>query len=79
MVILKAPNRADIIELLNNVTSNLNNSIKEQRRYIKIYDRRYSGRIPELDEMKVEFNYVPAADIVEDNEVSIANDPTVIQ
>jgi len=72
-------NRADIIELLNNVTSNLNNSIKEQRRYIKIYDRRYSDRIPELDEMKVEFNYVPVADIVEDNEVSIANDPTVIQ
>ena len=72
-------NRADIIELLNNVTSNLNNSIKEQRRYIKIYDRRYSGRIPELDEMKLEFNYVPTADIVENNEVSIANDPTVIQ
>jgi len=29
--------------------------------------------------MKVEFNYVPVAEIVEDNEVSIADDPTVIQ
>jgi len=72
-------NRADIINLLNNVSANLNNSIIEQRRFIKIYDKRYSSRIPELEDFKSEFNYVPTKDAVRDDEVSIADDPTVIQ
>ena len=75
-------NRANIIELLNNVSANLNNSMKEQKRLVRIYDRRYSNRITELDELKMEFNVTNQfnPEIPEDdNEVSVADDPTIIQ
>ena len=56
-------NRADIIELLNNVQANLNNSMNEQKRLISIYDRRYSDRIEELDELKIQFNIPRQTDV----------------
>jgi len=70
-------NRADIINLLNNVSANLNNSISSQRRFVSIYDKRYASRIPELDELKIDFNYVPTSDNEENNEV-IVNQSDVI-
>ena len=71
-------NRSDIVELLNNVTANLNNSMREQKRFIKIYDRRYSGRIEELDELKIEFN-IPKQAEAEQEDDAYPLDPSLIQ
>ena len=71
-------NRADIIELLNNVQANLNNSMNEQKRLISIYDRRYSDRIEELDELKIQFN-IPRQTDVEQKDDATMLDPSLIQ
>ena len=71
-------NRSDIIELLNNVTANLNNSMREQKRFIKIYDRRYADRIEELDELKIEFNIPKQADAEQEDDATML-DPSLIE
>ena len=71
-------NRADIIELLNNVQANLSNSMNEQKRLISIYDRRYSDRIEELDELKIQFNISNQLDNEQEDDAEML-DPSLIQ
>jgi hypothetical protein len=76
-----ASNRADIIELLNNVQATLNNSMHMmQKRLISIYDRRiFRQNCQELDELKRHINNIPRQTDDEQKDDATMLDPSLIQ
>ena len=71
-------NRAEVINLLNLVESSLNKTKADNDRIIKFYKAEYGESIPNLSIFDAKTNTTDSG-IIEDNEVSIADQEDLIQ